>query len=280
VLAALGVAALAACGETDGPTLNTATNLAFVRVINAVPDTQVMIYKFTDRLENPLDANGTAFRTASAYQGYQAGDRQFRAFMLNAAASQAIAAGAPLIDQQVSLVANTYYTIVHYGRANPAAADSIAVIVDSIPTTSALAANIAVRALHFATGVAGVDVFATRLTTTALPATPAFANLAYKGSTGNTYTIRTAPDSLAARVRVVAAPTIVLSQQGMAGEAGTDQRNPLSGTRIAGTALSVVAFPAPTAATRATGTAAAADTLPTLRWFVDGRAANTQPIIR
>lgn len=279
-LAALGLSALTACGGSDGPTLNTATNLAYVRVINAVPDTQVMIYKFTDKLENPLDANGTSFRTASAYQGYQAGQRQFRAFMLNAAASPAIAAGAPLIDQVIALAPNTYYTVVHYGRAIPATADSIAVIIDSVPSTATLGANIAVRALHYATGVSGIDVFTTRLTTTALPATPAFANLGYKASTGNTYTIRLGADSLAARVRVVAAPTVVLSAQGMAGEAGTDQRNPLSGTRIAGTSLSVVAFPAPTAATRASGTAAAADTLPSLRWFVDGRAVNTQPILR
>lgn len=280
LFAALGISALTACGGSDGPTLNTAANLAFVRVINAVPDTQVLIYKFTDKLENPLDANGTAFRTASAYGGYQAGQRQFRAFMLNAAASPAIAAGAPLIDQAINLAPNTYYTIVHYGRAIPATADSISVIIDSVPSTATLGANIAVRALHYATGVGGVDVFATRLTTSALPTTPAFANLGYRGSTGNTYPIRLAADSLAARIRVVAAPTIVLSAQGMAGEVGTDQRNPLSGTRIGGTSLSVVAFPAPTTATRATGTAAAADTLPTLRWFVDGRAVNTQPILR
>ena len=275
-LLASAAVAMAACGDSNGPTLNTATNLAYVRVVNAIPDTGIMIYKFTDKLENPLDANGTAFRTASAYQGYAAGNRTFRAFMLNAAASVTIAGGAPLIDTPVVLSANTYYTIVHYGRANPANADSIALLVDSVPTTSVLGNNIAVRALHFATGVAAVDVFATKRATDALPATPSFANLAYKASTGNTYTIRTAADSLAARVRVVAAPTVVLSAQGPNGEAGTALRNPLSGVSIGGTVLSVFAFPAPTAATRAT----AADTSPVIRWFVDGRAVGTQPVVR
>jgi hypothetical protein len=275
-LVVLAVGMLAACGGSDGPTLNTAPALAYVRVVNAIPDTGLILYRFTDKLENALDANGTAFRTASAYQGYAPGDRTFRAFMLNAAASAAIAGGAPLIDQQVTLNANTYYTIVHFGRAIPATADSIAVIVDSIPTPSVLAANIAVRALHFATGVSGVDVLTTRRAGDALPATPAFAGLAYRASTGNTYTIRTAADSIAARVRVVAAPAVVLTAQGPNGEAGTDQRNPLSGVRIGGTALSVIAFPSPTAATRAT----AADTLPVIRWFVDGRAFGTQPIDR
>ncbi len=276
VLAALMVSALVACGEEDGPLVNAKQDLAYVRVVNAIPDTGIMIYRFTDKLENALDANGTAFRTASAYQGYAPGARTFRAFMLNAAASVIIAGGAPLIDQQVTLNANTYYTIVHFGRAIPATADSIAVIIDSVPTPSLLGANVAVRALHFATGVNGVDVMTTRRATDALPATPAFAGLAYRGSTGNTYTIRTAADSIAARVRVVAAPTVVLSAQGPNGEAGTLERNPLSGVRVGGSVLSVIAFPVPTAATRS----GAADTLPALRWFVDGRAFSTQPIDR
>ncbi len=276
VLAALTVSALVACGESDGPTVNAKQELAYVRVVNAIPDTGIIIYRFTDKLENALDANGTAFRTASAYQGYAPGQRTFRAFMLNAAASVIIAGGAPLIDQAVTLNANTYYTIVHFGRANPATADSIAVVLDSVPTPSVLGTSIAVRALHFATGVNGVDVLTTRRATDALPATPTFAGLAYRGSTGNTYTIRAVADSIAARVRVVAAPTVILSAQGPNGEAGTLERNPLSGVRVGGSVLSVIAFPAPTAATRAT----AADTLPALRWFVDGRAFNTQPIDR
>ncbi len=276
LLAALTVSALVACGGADGPTVNTKQDLAYVRVVNAIPDTGIMIYRFTDKLENALDANGTAFRTASAYQGYAPGERTFRAFMLNAAASVIIAGGAPLIDQQVTLTANTYYTIVHFGRAIPATADSIAVVIDSVPTPSVLGTSIAVRALHFATGVLGVDVLTTRRATDALPATPAFSGLIYKGSTGNTYTIRAVADSIAARVRVVAAPTVILSAQGPNGEAGTVERNPLSGVRVGGSVLSVIAFPRPTAATRAN----LADSLPVLRWFVDGRAFNTQPIDR
>jgi hypothetical protein len=276
VLGALTAIAAVACGSSEGPTENTPGPLAYVRVVNAIPDTGIILYRFTDKLENALDANGTQFRTASAYQGYAPGDRTFRAFMLNAAASLVVAGGAPLIDQQVTLAANTYYTIVHYGRAIPATADSIAIFVDSIPTASVLGANIAVRALHFASGVSGVDVLTTRRAGDALPATPAFAGLPYRGTTGNTYTIRTAADSIAARVRVVAAPTVVLSAQGPNGEAGAADRNPLSGVRIGGTALSVIAFPTPTAATRS----GAADTLPVIRWFVDGRAFNTQPIDR
>jgi hypothetical protein len=282
-LAVVALGVIAGCNGADGPVTNTPGPLAFVRIINAIPDTQAMVYKFTDSLENPLDANGVAFRTASAYQGYKPGVRTFRAFALNANASLAIAAGAPILDQQVTIQDGVYYTFVHYGRANPANADSLAVIIDSIPTLGALgAANIAVRALHFASGVAGVDVFTTRRPTDALPSTPAFAGLQYRASTGNTYTIRSAAvDSLTARVRVVAAPAVVLAALGQPGEASSTARpanesNPLSGTRVGGSIMSVIAFPAPTVTTRA----GAADTLPVLRWFVDGRAPNTQAINR
>lgn len=283
VLAGLTACALVACSDDSGPTTNTPGPLAYVRVINAIPDTQSILYKFTDRLENPLDPNGVVFRAASAYQGHAPGQRQFRAFMLNPSASLAIAAGAPLIDQTITLRPDQYYTIVHYGRANrtvagvaSSIADSLLILEDSIPTNATLGNNIGIRVVHVASGVAGVDVFATRRASDALPGTPLIANFGYLRSSGNTYPTRVPADSIAARIRVVAAPTIVISQQAPNGEAGTDQRNPLTGARTPGAALSVFAFPAPTPTTRAN----AADTLPILRWFVDQRAPNTQPINR
>jgi hypothetical protein len=297
LLAGLAACALAACSDDNGPTTNTPGPLAYVRVINAIPDTQTILYKFTDRLENPLDANGVGFRGASAYQGHAPGQRQFRAFMLNPGASFAIASGAPLIDQSITLRPDQYYTIIHYGRANRNAAgaaiangDSLLILEDSIPTNATLGNNIGIRVIHMAAGVAGVDVFATRRATDALPATPLLANFGYLRVSGNSYPTRVPADSLAARARVVAAPTIVLSQQAPDGIPGTDQQNPLTGVRTPGATFSVIAFPAPTPTTQGVNIpvpagqtaaqVAARDTLPILRWFVDQRAANTQPIAR
>jgi hypothetical protein len=288
LLAALAVSSIAACSDSAGPTTNDPGELAFVRVINAVPDTQAMIYKFVDRLENPLEANGVAFRGASSYQGIQPGQRQFRAFMLNTAGSLVIASGAPILDQAITLRPNTYYTLVHFGRANAAGGngDTLAVLEDSIPSTATLGNNIAIRVLHYAAGVAGVNVFATRRAGDPLPATPLLSNFAYRANSGSSYPTRVPADSIAARVQVVAAPSIVLAAQGPAGLAGTDQQNPLTGVRTPGAAFTVIAFPAPTATTRGAnfplgaGQTVAIDTLPVVRWFVDGRAANTQPINR
>jgi hypothetical protein len=262
---------IAACSKDTGPTVNTLGPRARVRVINAVPDTGAMDYRFVDSVEAPIEL-GLVFRAASGYQPFKAGARKLRAF----AASQnpAIVFGAPILDQVVNLQANTYYTIIHVGLANTGGTgDSVIVLVDSIPTLGALGTGIAVRGVHAIPSLGAVDVFTTKTVATALPATPAFAGLTYGKTTGY---IKLAADSVAARVSVAgASPAVVLSTLAMVGLAGTTQLNPIGGSRIGGTSLSAVAFPAGLGA-RATGAAVA----PTVVWFVDGDPPETVPRIR
>lgn len=264
---------IAACSQDTGPTVNTLGPRARVRVINAVPDTGAMDYRFVDSVEAPIEL-GLVFRGASGYQPFKVGTRKLRAF----AASQtpAIVFGAPIIDQTITLAADKYYTLIHVGLANTTGGtgDSIIVIQDSIPTLGALGAGIAVRGVHAIPAVGAVDVFTTRTPAQALPATPAFAGLTYGKTTP--YIRLTAPDSVTARVSVVgAAPAVVLSALAMVGQTGTTQLNPIGGSRVAGTSLSAVAFPAGLGA-RATGTA----TAPSVVWFVDGDPPETVPRLR
>ena len=271
--AVLATGLLAACSQDTGPTVNTLGPRARVRVINAVPDTLAMDYRFVDSVEAPIEL-GLVFRGASGYQPFKAGTRVLRAFA--ASQSPAIVFGAPILDKQVVLEADKYYTLIHVGLANTAggAGDSIIVILDSIPTLGQLGAGIAVRGIHAIPGVGSVDVFTTRTAAAALPATPAFAGLTYGKSTP--YIKFTAPDSVAARISVTgAAPAVVLTAQAMVGQAGTTQVNPIGGSRVAGTTLSAVAFPAGLGA-RATGTA----TAPSVVWFVDGDPPETVPRLR
>lgn len=264
---------IVACSQDTGPTVNTLGPRARVRVINAVPDTGAMDYRFVDSVEAPIEL-GLVFRGASGYQPFKVGTRKLRAF----AASQtpAIVFGAPIIDQTITLAADKYYTLIHVGLANTSGGtgDSIIVIQDSIPTLGALGAGIAVRGVHAIPAVGAVDVFTTRTPAQALPATPAFAGLTYGKTTP--YIRLTAPDSVTARVSVVgAAPAVVLSALAMVGQTGTTQLNPIGGSRVAGTSLSAVAFPAGLGA-RATGTA----TAPSVVWFVDGDPPETVPRLR
>jgi hypothetical protein len=272
-VAVLATGLIAACSKDTGPTVNTLGPRARVRVINAVPDTGAMDYRFVDSVEAPIEL-GLVFRAASGYQPFKVGTRKLRAF----AASQdpTIVFGAPIIDQTITLAADKYYTLIHVGLANTAGGtgDSIIVIQDSIPTLGALGSGIAVRGVHAIPSVGAVDVFTTRTVALALPATPAFAGLTYGKTTP--YIKLAAPDSVAARVSVVGAtPAVVLSSQAMVGQAGTTQLNPIGGSRVAGTSLSAIAFPAGLGA-RATGAAVA----PTVVWFVDGDPPETVPRLR
>lgn len=268
-LTAIGM--IAACSRDTGPTVNTLGPRARVRVINAIPDTIAMDYRFADSVEAPIEL-GLAFRTASSYQPFKVGARRLRAFA--ASNVPAIVFGAPIIDQIVNLEADKWYTIIHVGLANAAggAGDSVIVLTDSIPTFGALNGGIGIRGIHAIPDVGAVDVFTTRTVAAALPTTPLFANLSYGRTTG--YIRQAAPDSVAARFSVRGS-AVVLSALGMVGLAGTTAANPLGGTRIANTSLSAVAFPAGIGARNA-GTA----TAPSVVWFVDGDPPETVPRIR
>jgi hypothetical protein len=271
--AVMATALVAACNKDTGPTVNTLGPRARVRVINAVPDTGSMDYRFVDSVEAPIEL-GLVFRGASGYQPFKVGTRKLRVFA--ASQSPTVVFGAPIIDREVVLKADVYYTIIHVGLANTTGGtgDSIIVLTDSIPTLGQLGAGIAVRGVHAIPSVGSVDVFTTRTVAAALPATPAFAGLTYGKTTP--YIKLAAPDSVAARVSVTGAtPAVVLSALAMVGQAGTTQLNPIGGSRVAGTSLSAVAFPAGLGA-RATGTA----TTPSVVWFVDGDPPETVPRLR
>ncbi len=266
--AALAIGGLAACSKDDGPTVTQQPDLAFVRVINAIPDTGAMIYGFRDQPENPLEGSGLSFRQATAYKGTAVGQRLLRAFAVSN--NPAIVAGEPILNNTITLRANQYYTILHVGLAQ-GNRDSIIVLEDAIPSNSTLGANVGIRAIHAAPTVGAVNVFVTNVAADPLPSTSA-GTLNYGGASG--YITRAAGPANA-RVQVVASPTTVLSVQMQPGTAGTDQLNPEGGVTIAGSSMSVVAFPAGLGAR-----AAGAGANPALVSFLDGRPANTVTPIR
>lgn len=275
VAAAVSFGVLAACSADTGPTVTQTGDLAYVRVINAIPDTGSMIYRFVDKVENPLEGLGIGFRQASAYVGTTTGARQLRAFIVSTTPS--VVAGAPILDKSVTLAANAYYTILHVGLAQ-GDRDSIIVLRDSFPSNSVLGAQIGVRAVHAAPGVTAVNVFTTKRVGDALPATPAFTNVTYGQSTAYA---RVAADSIAARVQVAATPATVLTAAAPLGTAGTTSVNPDPGSRIAGTSLTAVAFPGGLGA-RATSNATNPQfgATPAVVWYIDGRPAETVPRVR
>ena len=72
----------AACGsDSNGPTAPDA-NVAYVRYVNAVPDTSGVDFRYVDAIENsPIFPNVT-YRTYTPYQATGAGPRHLKIFII------------------------------------------------------------------------------------------------------------------------------------------------------------------------------------------------------
>jgi hypothetical protein len=268
----LAVAALASigCQRDDGalePT--TIPPLAYVRYINALPDTLGATVRFIDQVEfTPQTWTGVPFRGMGLgnYQGAQAGSRQFRVFTYSPNSSNIPANTTVLAEQTFNFEAGKYYTVLHAGFArtggNPA--NSIRILEDAVPTPGT---SIAVRAIHAAAGVGNVDVYLTATTTTAISGAPAIAGLAF--GTSSAYLTR-APGAFATRVTAAGSTTPLISSAAPAGVAGSATADPIAGATIPGSVLTAVAFSASVA-----GSPAATSASPTVLYFADRQPPRT-----
>lgn len=267
------VAALATigCQRGDGslePT--TLPPLAYVRYINALPDTLSATVRFIDQVEfSPQTWANVPFRGMGSgnYQGTQAGNRQFKVFTYHANATVA-GNTAVLGEQTFNFEAGKYYTVLHAGFARPGGtpANTIRILQDQVPTPGS---SIAVRAIHAAAGVGNVDVYLTPTTTSAITGAPAIAGLAY-GTSSNYLTV--APGAFAARVTAAGSTTPLISSAAPAGVVGTTAADPIAGATIPGSVLTAVAFSA-----SVPGSAAVSSTAPTVLFFADRQPPRTRP---
>lgn len=240
VLLALGAFALAACNEDDGVSVAPKVSLAYTRFIHAVPDTSATDWRFIDILENSPTALGLTYRGFTPYQATAVGQHQLRIFTTSTVIG---ITSVPIIDEAVTLQADTYYTIIHvgYARAGQTPADRLLVLTDAIPDVAS--GNVAVRAVNLATGIGNVDVFASAAGgTTPLPASPLFANLAYLAA--SPYSTLT-PGPLALRLTATGQTTVMADSLAPAGLAADPSANlnAVGGSTRGGSAFSAFAFP-------------------------------------
>ena len=158
--------ALAACRD-NGPTFVTQAPQAYVRFVNASPDSPNVTARFVDKVENMFTWDRVGFRGQSGnYIAVNAGPRNLRVFLSGQGNSTTIdSASTILLDTTgIELQPQTYYTMVMTGRVLPrrGAAGNNAVMrvfVDSLLTQSTIdTASIRVRAYHVAEGTGPVDV--------------------------------------------------------------------------------------------------------------------------
>lgn len=276
-LAFIAVAALSAigCSRDDGalePT--TIPPLAYVRYINALPDTLSTTIRFIDQVEySPQTFVNVPYRGLGLgnYQGTQAGTRKFRVFTFHVTgASGGVASVAGnttiLADVTQNFEAGKYYTVIFTGftRAGSSPAAELKIIADDVPTPGS---SIAVRAINAAAGMGSIDMYLTPTTTSAISGAPAFAGLAF--GTASAYSTRT-PGAFAARVTAAGSTTPLMSAAAPAGVAGTTAADPISGATIPGSVITAVAFAPSVSGSRATNSAN-----PTVLYFNDRQPPRT-----
>jgi hypothetical protein len=143
----VGLVALAsaACTSTDtGPTRTEVPPLAFVRYINAVPDTFNTTVRWVDDVQfTPHTFLNVGYRQEGlgGFQGLRAGDRHLRVFLYQQVGNDFPPAvnTTVMVDTTFNFVAGQYYTMIHAGfsrtGANPA--DRLIIIQDDPPASPA-----------------------------------------------------------------------------------------------------------------------------------------------
>lgn len=266
VLLACGTAALAtACSKDAGPFTAPKESIAYVRYVNAVPDTSGMDWRPIDALVNSPETFGLTFRGFTPYRAMGSGARHIRLFT---SSNDINITSVPVIDTTITFAANTYYTLAHVGfaRAGQAPADQLVLIEDKIPDVAA--GQVSVRVVNLALDVGSVDVFASASGgTTPLPTSPLLSAVA-AGSV-SAYTVQS-PGPLALRVTTAGTRTPVLADVVAPPGLAADPANNLTavgGSTMGGSAFTAFVFRRSVALSAAPQTAAF--TTPGIVYIVD-----------
>jgi len=262
-----GLASLmGACKHDAGPFYPEAHESAFVRYINAVPDTGLLDFKFIDKVEGSAWYDLQAFRGVTNYQAVDAGARHIRVFngANNLPMNEPSYVTAIHVDTTLTFEANKYYTVLHVGNAR-GKQSRLVVIEDVRPTVAT--GQIAVRAINAAVGLGNVDVYATAATGATVTGTPLFANVAYP--TATVYQGR-ATGTLVFQVANTGTTATAAQATAPAGAAAvSSSQSQQGGYSIGGSMLTAYVFPRSVAGSPAPQTAAFL--VPAVIWFQDNR---------
>jgi hypothetical protein len=217
---------------------------AFIRFVHAMPDTLGVDFRAVDIVENtPYIA--TVFREMkqAGYVPVTAGTRHFREFLSNPSAPVASTVSKVLTDTVLTLVAGDHYTIIHAGfaRVGQSPGATFVVMRDEHPVPPA--GQMAIRIVNLAAGLGNVDVYASPSGTEPLPALPLIADAAWLTATDYVFI----PVSVTLSFRATAAGAGSLaspfaSVAAPSGDAGTPSLDPIPGSGIAGSVLTVYVF--------------------------------------
>jgi hypothetical protein len=248
IFAAITACAVSACAKDVTAVTHPTPPLAYVRYINAVPDTFDMDFRAVDQVAYSQPFINVLFRGMGEgnYQGYQAGSRHIRIFLDPAPSGNTVAVdpavvSTVMVDTTYSFTAGQYYTLLEVGSAR-GKTTKLWIIADTLP---AQGAGIGYRVINAAAVQGAVDVYVVADSTTPLSGAPTIGNLAantssgYKAQATGAYYIRlTAVGNAAAPVGK--ANGFILQ----AGTAGTTAVDPIFGSGQAGSIFTAFIFDA------------------------------------
>lgn len=267
LVAVLALGAVGCSTDDGGPTVTTIPPVAYVRYINALPDTMNTTVRWVDYLEfTPQTFVNVAYRGIGQglYQGLKAGSRQFKVFNADVVNFTTAGNTAVLAEVTQTFEAGKYYTILFTGYARTGS-KKIVVFEDVIPAPGS---NIAIRVLNANTGLGSIDAYKTAAVGDAISGTPAFAAVAEQKYSSY---VTAAPGAFAIRATAAGnAATIHASGAAPAGTAGTTSADPIGGATVAGTVITAMVFPA-----SVTGSMAVAATTPSVVYVVDKQPPRT-----
>ncbi len=275
------VGALAACSsDNTAPKLVTPGPHALIHIINAVPDTGALDFRFMDTVDGVPNVEfvNLPFRggTNVGYQSVSPGSHKLRVFMDASNLNSAGLTNDPAIvstvlgDTTFTFVDGTHYTFIFYGSAR-AKAQKFLILNDAftIPT------GISVRAVNMNTAAADFYLASGTATATTVTGTPTFAALA--PATASAYTafaVASATSGYTLTATNAGTTTPVWSALMNPGSAAVAEvagvsgaLSALPGSRIAGSIFTGVLFPASTAGSKAASFAAPGVVLVPDRFF-------------
>ena len=277
VLCLVAGAAMSACSSTDVVTVTPTVPTAGVRFINALPDSAGAFgldFRFVDIVENsvqfrvpfrntPTTAGGVTVSTSTQYKPAAAGSRHFVVFLDDTIQS---IASTKLKDSTLTLADGKNYTVILWGAAR-AGQMKLSVIEETIADPGL--SKVALRVINAGTTPVDVRVFPTGGTVPAAATWASVGALAASAfvtaDTGSiTYNVRNASDGTALFADQVAMlGAVAFSTAGAAGKLDIEA---VPGTRVGGSAVTMVVFPRSTAGARTPQTAAFAVPAGSFMW--------------
>lgn len=257
LFAAVVACGVSACAKDVVAVTHAPPPLAFVRYINAVPDTFNMDFRAVDQVTYSQPFLNTAFRGLGVgnYQGYQAGSRHIRIFLDPNPSGPTVPVdpaivSTVMVDTTFTFTAGSYYTLLHVGHARAPSTDKLLIIADALPAQSAT--NVQWRLINAASVQGALDVYVTTDSTGLVPLAGAPTLAAVAPLVPTAYQTRATGTLFDIRLTLPGTTTIVGNVKGytlQGGTAGTTLADPIFGSQQAGSVLTAFIFDASSAGT-------------------------------